>query len=154
MRVGASYCDVCIRDISSRGMMLQAATPPSPGTYIEILRAAHVVVGRVVWAGDRRFGIKSQDRMNVPDIIGAIVAPRAPRLPDQERRTRDRFAPAPVTAAVIAQQAERSRRRGRALQFGLMTAAGITAAGVVGTLAFETLASPFRSAATHLVSDG
>jgi hypothetical protein len=152
MRVGNSYHDVCIRDISSRGMMLQAAIPPGPGTYIEILRAAHIVVARVVWVGERRFGIRAQDRMNIPAIIAA-VAPGAPRLPGQERRTQDRVAAPPMRAADIAQAAERSRLMGRAFQFGLLGFGGLISAGMLSTAAFEVLASPFQSAASHLVSN-
>lgn len=133
-------------------MLLQAATPPSPGTYIEILRAAHVVVARVVWAGDRRFGIQSQDRMNVPALIAAM-APGAPRLPGQERRTRDRTPARVATAADIARAAERSRRFARAFQFGLFLVGGVLSAGLLGSLAYEVLASPFKTISTHLVPE-
>lgn len=144
MRVGNSYSDVCIRDISGRGMMLQAALPPSPGTYIEILRGAHIVVARVVWARDRRFGIRAQDQMDVPAIINAS-APAA-RQPGQDRRTRDR------PAVSVEQQGERSRAFARTFQFGLLVAGGIIAAGLLGSMAYEVLALPFRATALHLVS--
>lgn len=146
MRVGSSYCDVCIRDISSRGMMLQAASPPTPGSYIEILRAAHIVVARVIWAGDRRFGIRAQDRMNVGAIIN-VSMPDA-RQPGQERRTRGR----PLVDDIV-QQSERSQFTARIFQFGVLAAAGLIAAGLLGTAAYKVLASPFAAVSTHLVSD-
>lgn len=145
MRVGNSYSDVCIRDISSRGMMLQAASPPSPGTYIEILRAAHTVVARVIWSGDRRFGIRAQDRMDIAAIVGASTS--TGRASGQERRARER----PVNQTVE-QQAERSRRAARGFQFALLAAAGLIAAGLLGTATYEVLASPFHAAAARLVS--
>lgn len=61
MRVEGRWTDVCIRDISSRGLLVQAAVAPVRGDYIEIFRADRAIVGRVVWNKDRRFGVQTQD---------------------------------------------------------------------------------------------
>jgi hypothetical protein len=150
MRVDGRYSDVCIRDISSRGMMLQAATPPRPGSYIEIMRAAQIVVARVVWAGERRFGIQSQDRIDVPAMVSATPS-SGPRLPDQERRLADRARPAGRAAAIdLAELAEQNRRRSRAFEFGLLVACGLLAAGLAGHIAYDVLASPLKTVSSHL----
>lgn len=146
MRIDGKYSDVCIRDISSRGMMLQAAAPPRPGTYIEIFRAANVVVARVVWAADRRFGIQTQDRINIPAIIQAAPS-SGPRLPDQERRSPNR---ATATAINLAEVAERNRRRSRAFEFALLAACGLLGAGLAAHIAYDVLSSPMKSVSTHL----
>ena len=150
MRVDGKYSDVCIRDISSRGMMLQAATPPRPGTYIEILRAAHIVVARVVWASDRRFGIRSQDRIDIRGIVEATPG-SGTRPVDQERRAADRSRPAGGTAAIdLAERAERNRHRSRAFQFGLLTVCGLLAAGLAANVAYDVLSSPLKTVSAHL----
>jgi hypothetical protein len=151
MRVGASYSDVCIRDISSRGMMLQAATPPAKGTYIEILRAAHIVVARVVWVNERRFGIVASDRMDVAAVINA-AAPAGSRNDGQERRSTHRQRMPAPTANGLAQRAERSRRLSRAFQFGMITLSGMVGAGLLGGIAYDAMASPFKHVAAHLTA--
>jgi hypothetical protein len=56
-RVGPLEMDVCIRDVSSSGMLLQANSPPPPGQTVTIFDAAFSITGRVVWSSGRRFGI-------------------------------------------------------------------------------------------------
>lgn len=38
MRTGASWGDVCLLNLSSRGVLAQAAVPPPKGAYIEVRR--------------------------------------------------------------------------------------------------------------------
>ena len=147
MRVDGKYSDVCIRDISSRGMMLQAATPPRQGSYIEIFRAAHVIVARVVWASDRRFGIQSQDRIDIGAVIKA-APPSGPKLPGQERRSADRSPKASV--ADLGELAERNRHRSRAFEFGLFVLCGLLGSGLAAHIAYDMLASPLKRVSAHL----
>ena len=147
MRIDGKYRDVCIRDISSRGMMLQAATPPRPGSYIEILRAAHIVVARVVWASDRRFGIRSQDRIDIRGIVEATPG-SGTRPADQERRAADRSGGTP--AIDLAELAERNRHRSRAFEFGLLAVCGLLAAGLAANIAYGVLSSPLKAVSAHL----
>jgi hypothetical protein len=59
MRHGNAWSDVCLVNLSSRGAGLQCATPPGPGSYVEIKRGSNVViVGRVAWSHGHRFGIR------------------------------------------------------------------------------------------------
>lgn len=148
MRAGDAYVDVCIRNISSRGMMLQAASPPPAGTYIEILRGTHAVVGRIVWTRDRRFGIQSASRIDISAIVNEPTqSGRKP--PQQERRSSNRSR-LPQRQPDIAERAERSRRIARASEFGLVIAGGMIGAGLLATLAYDMMTRPFESVAAHL----
>src|SRR5690606_30114952 len=83
MRVGGQWCDVRIRNVSSRGLMAQGEDAPQTGTYVEIRRADQVVIGRTVWRNGDRFGVRTQDQLNVEALLGARPGrdrsgPRAP----------------------------------------------------------------------------
>jgi len=69
MRVAAAWNDVCILNISPRGLSVQAASPPPRGTYLEIRRGAHEITARVIWSGHHRFGVHTQDELAIDDII-------------------------------------------------------------------------------------
>ena len=104
MRIGASWADVCIVNITPGGLGMQAARPPKHGDYVEIQRGAHVIVGRVIWSGTHRFGVRAQGTlpvdsiMNDPDrqLVGAAAAERPaaaprPRAHQLESRIRVRL---------------------------------------------------------------
>ena len=73
MRIGRFSTEVCIRDISSRGMLLLAHSPPPIGTYVKINVPALDVGGRVVWTGVRRFGINTRERLDVDAVISRLT---------------------------------------------------------------------------------
>jgi hypothetical protein len=62
--------EVCVRNISSRGMMISAEVPPARGSYVEIIVGSHSIVGRVMWVGDDCFGIRTRDKLD-PDLVGS-----------------------------------------------------------------------------------
>jgi hypothetical protein len=148
MRAGDAYVDVCIRNISSRGMMLQTANPPPAGTYIEILRGAHTIVGRIMWTKDRRFGMQAAAHLDIPAIVNQ--QPQSRRRPTgQERRSPDRPR-ATQRQPDITERVERSRRIARASEFGLVITGGLIGAGLLAAIAYDTMARPFESIAAHL----
>jgi len=69
VRVAGIWGDACILDISTRGLLIQAAESPPRGTYLDIRRGQHAIVARVIWAEDRRFGVCTQDTLAVDAII-------------------------------------------------------------------------------------
>jgi hypothetical protein len=71
MRHDQTWSDVVIRDLSSRGMLLSTATPPPPGAYLEICGPATSIVVRTVWVDDQRFGVRSQDRIDVEAALSS-----------------------------------------------------------------------------------
>lgn len=76
LRAGGLPVDACIRDISSKGMMIHSEAPPARGTYVEVVTGTHTIVGRVVWGADSRFGINTRDKLHIEMIIGERRAGR------------------------------------------------------------------------------
>ena len=74
MKHDAGWSDVCIRDISTRGMLVQGAAPPKRGAYVELRRSAHVIVAKVTWVQERQFGLSTQDALPIESIINPEAA--------------------------------------------------------------------------------
>ena len=146
MHSGVSWSDVCIVNISSRGLGVQAARPPGRGEYVEIRRGPHAIVGRVVWSKHHRFGISTQDVLFIDAIVNQAQtqAPCATPVPFRERRTRARSANAH----------DRSRAKGRRVEFALAILGGFCLAGALGGMVQSALARPLVaiSAALHPTS--
>lgn len=136
MRSGVSWHDVCILNLSGRGLGIQSAEPPPRGTYVEICRGSQIVLARVMWAKGHRAGLHSQDIIAVRALIrddpaNDHGAQRA--YPKVERRRAQRH---------LQERHDRSRIAGRAIEFacfGLVAAVfGLTVFGTVE----EALARP------------
>ena len=154
MRVGEVWMDICIRNLSSRGMLVQCQSPPARGCYVEIRRGSQVIIGRVVWRKEDGFGLRTQDRLDVEAIINeprlaGRPSVRASGTPS-ERRTRSRSA----TAADAARRLDRSRWLSSLMQFGLLVLAGAAAAGILATEANRILGQPFATVAAALSPAG
>jgi hypothetical protein len=132
MRVGAAWRDACILDMSSRGLMIQAADPPPGGSYLELRRGRHVIVARVMWSRDRRAGLRSQDPLPTEAIIAEPdFSTGPPIVAGIERRAE------PAARATRPTQHERSRWRSRAWEFASLAFIG----GVLATFAFDAVAN-------------
>lgn len=146
MRVGVSWGDVSILDISSRGMLIQAIQAPPRGTYLEVRRGRHVIVARVVWTQDRKFGIFTQDRLSVEAIISEPdrSAPEARRpcddAPPVERRVQQSSG----------DRHERSRAAARVIEFGVLGFVAASAAAAGYELVSGALQRPLVEAAGAL----
>jgi len=141
MRAGGPRMDVCIRDISSRGIMAQASAPPPRGTYVDLDCAGHQITGLVIWRRDRRFGIRTRDRINVAALAGRI----APEILAPQRR---RTGPSPLAAARTGGEASRTLA-GR-MEFALVALLAAALIGALGITAFQTLSRPFDAVTTLL----
>jgi hypothetical protein len=136
MRLDGTWKDVCIRNISSRGMLIQASVTPPRGAYVEVRRGRHAIVARIAWSNEQRFGVQTQDRLNVeavlkePDLSGNDHASKLQTQPSFERRA----APRP-SQADLRWKAERSRYFSRSLEFACVGA--VAASG--GFLMFDTV---------------
>lgn len=154
IRIGGSWGDVCVRDISSRGLLLHSRSAPPRGTYIEVCRGSHRIVARVIWSKDQHFGVQAQDRISVdgfvgePDSSGVDFASARKADPQFERRS------SPRTAAALEQKAERSRRIAATLQFAAVVGLG----GFAATMAFDavaqTLSAPLTTVTATLEAAG
>lgn len=149
MRADGAPVDVCIRNISSRGMLLQASAPPPRGTYVEIICPFHTIVARVVWTKDRRFGVQTR----LPMDVGAVIGDAAPV------NARALKSPPPVTLASwteqrpisdIQRRLDRSRRLSSALEFGFFLVLSAAAAAFTADIIYEFLAGTFQTITRHL----
>lgn len=147
MRCGGAWTDVCIRNMSSRGLLLQSATPPRRGTYVEILKGRHGIVGRVAWAKDRRFGIHSQNRIDIEAIIGEARGAEAISQPAGGER---RFVARKTAAASAAERLERSRRLSAAFQFVCIVLCGAAVAMIIADTVRDTLSRPMKAVSAGL----
>jgi hypothetical protein len=137
MRAGGPRTDVCIRDISSRGMMVQAGAPPPRGTFVDLDCAGHQVVGLVIWRRERRFGVQTRDRINVHALAGRI----APEILARPRRG------AGPSAAARAGPGRVSAGR---MEFAIVAIFAAALVAALGISAFQALSRPFGAVSTVL----
>lgn len=144
MRVGASWNDVCILNISPRGLAMQASAPPPRGTYLEVRRGDHEITARVMWVNRHRFGVRTQDVLaieqivNRPDLSAALPCAEEPVV---ERRRWQRSA---------AERHETSRLLSRAMEFAVLSIFAASAAVITFSAAAEALHRPLAKASAVL----
>lgn len=149
MRVGASWDDVRILNLSKRGMLVQAARPPQRGTYLELRRGAQAIVARVVWSAGNCFGAMTQDQINVEAIVRACQAGGDETGPTEagaamaERRSTPR-------PASFAARHDRSRRLARTLEFACLAAFGVGIGALLGQTLRQALAVPLTATSAAL----
>jgi len=146
MRAGLAWADACIRNISSRGLLVQAQEAPLPGTYIEIRRGTHVIIGRVVWRKAGQFGVHTQEGLDLEAIIDEADRSQSGGGKRRERR-RD---PERLTIADVARRLEHSRHVSAMIQFIVFMAAGLLVAGLAASAVYELLAAPMEMVEQHL----
>jgi hypothetical protein len=147
MRAGGAPVDVCIRNISSRGMLLQASAPPPRGTYVEIICPFHTIVARVIWAKDRRFGVQTRLPMDVSAVVGD-TAPRAPKSPSPAITLASWAEQRPISD--IQRRLDRSRRLSSVMEFAFFLVLSAAAAVFTANILYEFLAGTFQSITRHL----
>jgi hypothetical protein len=141
MRHAGSWSDVCLVDLSSRGVGLQSAKPPGRGEYVELRRGSHVlIVGRVVWAKGHRFGIRTQDRVWIDGVLRDGGGGEAPASGEQERRAMPRMAKAH----------EQSRIAARLLQFGFVAGGACCFALLIGSMVSSAIGQPLQAVTTAM----
>ena len=135
LRGDDSWSDICIRNVSSHGMMLLIADPPQRGAYIEVRRGSAVVIGRVMWIGVGRCGLRTKERIRVADLTMANAQPKDATGARPERRARARLHRPDAAAA-------RSAFIGRVMQFAAMVALVLAAGGFLAHTTYGLLAKP------------
>lgn len=136
--------EACIRDISSRGLMLQAAAPPPRGTYVELVGAEQTIVGCVIWSKDRRFGVRTRDRIDVSAAICGIPT----RPSDQGPALRAR---AVCTGTGPTRTIPGSNRAlGKAMEFIVLAAFAAVVVAAMAMAMFQTLSKPAEHIQFHL----
>lgn len=135
VNAGGAWHDACILNISSSGLGMQAASPPPRGAYLEIRRGLHVIVGRVMWSREHRFGVKAQDRLPV-DLLAdnsEAALPQGACPSPVERRS--------VPRVRLSAQ-ERSRNAGRRIEYVFAAVLALCIASFVATEVHSVLAAP------------
>lgn len=140
------WSDAQIRNISSGGMMAVCESPPRRGTYVEFRRGDSIVVGRVMWTNGERFGLKSQDKINLQSLTASISqTPKA----NEERRKRERVGEQLRVSRPSAEElAARSVIVSRAIQFVVIVVIAGAAVLILAESAYSALSKPLKSTNT------
>ncbi len=120
-------------------MLLQAASPPQRGSYVEVGRGRHLIVARVVWIKQHRVGVRTQDLLPIDSIIaepGEAGAETAPSAPSAERRV------APRAAEV---RYDQNRLKARAVEFACIGVFGIAGCVLVFSAVESLFARPLQA---------
>ena len=133
MRMDSSWCDACILNISSRGLMIHVGGGAPNGDTVELRRGHHVIVARVVWRDGSRAGLHSDDRLPVEEILSLSQAPAlqltaAGAFVDRRKQPR--------------REHEHSRWRARWLEFASVTVVGAGLAATVFSIVESALSKP------------
>jgi hypothetical protein len=141
VRHSAGWADACILNVSSRGLMIEAARPAPLGDTVEVHRGAQRIIARVVWRDGTRSGLQVDEHLPVEEILSFSNAPGL------QLTARDA---ALVDRRVKPRAAEVSRQRGRAIEYiGVVAiAASLCAGGVI--MLEEAFATPMTAIAQVL----
>jgi hypothetical protein len=146
MKQGMSWSDVCIRNMSSRGLLLQGQSPPRPGSYVEVRRGSHIIVARVVWTKDQEFGARAQDLLPIEQIV---------RGPERTASGVGRADQDPTERPTAARQGfelshEASRHFSSLMQYGFMVVVSLSVAGAAVSAVRTALEAPLTIVAANL----
>ncbi len=156
MKSAQGWGDVCIHNVSSRGMMIASDVALSPGAYIEIRRGQQTVIGRVVWQRERFSGVRTQDVIDVEALL------REPRLQQPAQRRNPDMNPSPVAMPAndriaieinAARRIERSQAISSRLQFSALCLFGLVAAIAIAMQVAQMLGNPMQQLDSALSLD-
>ncbi|MGI8612102.1 MAG: hypothetical protein ACR2KH_07535 [Sphingomicrobium sp.] len=123
-------------------MIKAASRPPQRGSYVELRRGARIIIGRVMWAKEDRFGLSTQDQLDVESIIavpdgGADSTGSSPAsVASYERRSAVRR---------HATAFERSRQWSRAFEFMCITVFAVAGCMVAFGAVTKLFAAPMAA---------
>lgn len=138
VRNDVGWSDVTIGNVSSRGLMLQSTAPLRRNDFVEVRYRQVCIVGRIVWVGGTRCGVRTQDQIDVAGLLSR--APTRRRKSGEERRAIARKLEAPRRKA--ADTAESSRRTARLFDWAIIAIGGGATAAFVAQLMFSALDAP------------
>jgi len=141
MRLGARWSDVCILNMSSRGLMARSADAPLPGSYVEMRRGTHIIVARVVWTDEQRFGATTQDVLPLDAIVSDQCETPTPIAAASERRKTPRDH--------VVDHA-RSRHISRWMEYGVFAAGAVSVALFAAVSLQDALAAPLAAVGSAL----
>jgi hypothetical protein len=131
VRATGGWADACILNLSSRGMMINAARPSTiQGNTIELWHGERLVVATVVWRKGTRAGLRSEQRVPVEEILAESSEPSLQLTAALQPAG---YAPAKADSH------DASRFHGRAIEFAGILIVGATLAAS----AFEMIQRAF-----------
>jgi hypothetical protein len=148
MRANSDWCDVTICNVSSRGLMAKCAVSIAKGEYVEVRHRTSYIIGRIVWSHGMRFGIRTQDRIDIAALLSEATLPA--ENAGIERRSQRRDRPTPASKPDIAARAEASRQFARIFDWAILMVAAIVAGAFVFDAANTALKAPLDSAGMAL----
>lgn len=147
MRLDGRWADVRILDASSRGFLIATVDTPNRGTYIELARGPARYVARVMWQGNGRCGVQTQDRV----CVGALLKPPECAANDGvadaakvDRRGAERSRDA------LDQQAARSVWIGKSVEYAGVVGMGAVAAMLLYAMLGSMFAAPLSRISSAL----
>ena len=149
MRAGGGQVAICIRDMSTRAMLVETASPPPVGTYVEII-GTHAITGRVLWVRDSRFGVGTREKLDV--VAGG--AGKAPTLVTQQRATSAAGAADAPRPIDLEHRADRSRGLSRMIEHGAIVLGAAVAALVIAGVSYRTVSNSLARVSASLVKGG
>ena len=147
MRSEEPITDVWIRNVSSRGMRIQADHPPRRGSYVELTLPNLEVVGRVVWTVGCNFGVHLTERIDIDALIKGLPPP-PPRLANHGDRPEG--LPERRGAARTEDQLARSRHIASLLQYGALTVFAVLAGFGILAVVHDVLSGTVAAISGHL----
>ena len=147
LNAGPKWVDAVILNISSRGMLVRSDVAMDTGTYIDIRRGRQVIIGRAVWTNGNQFGVRTQDKIDIEALLGELSRPSSADGARPERRADPQRAAPTMTAA---QRAERNRHLGSLLQYALIVAVALAAAGYAASTVHDLLSGSLGVVTAHL----
>lgn len=79
MRDSRSEREICIMDMSTRGLLATTANPPRRGEFVELAIGRNRLTAQVKWSSQRRFGLSLRERISVADLLSGARRPAQPR---------------------------------------------------------------------------
>jgi len=148
MRDGDGWRDATICNLSSRGLMAKCSASPAKGAYIELCYRGICIVGRVAWSQGSRFGVRTQDKIDIASLLDQslpkdINRGEASRTAAPHRST---ARPKPDLAAQIAA----SRHIARAFDWSVVVLGSLVAASFICGAASTALEAPMQKIAAAL----
>ncbi len=149
MRCDGRWSDVRVLDAASRGFLIHAHQPPQRGTYVELGRGPRTFVARVVWSHHQRFGVRTQDRIDVDAFIDSPSSKQLARARRSdtaaiERRSANR------RREGVRERLAHSQARARTLEyFSIVAVSGIAATAFM-ELVQQIFAGPVAAVSSAL----
>lgn len=136
----ATWSDACIHEVASRLIVISSKAALRVGSYVDVRRGTLIIIGRVTWARDGRFGIRTQDPVSASALVSEPRLSQRPAASDGAERRGPARQRAPLSPA---EQAERSRRISSTLQYVALTAAASGGAYLLASQLYLAISVPF-----------